>query len=656
MTRTSLKILLFVSGFLLTVGPTIAQKTKELKANKEYSQYAYIDAQQVYLDVIEQGRESAQIFQNLGDTYYFNSQYKEAVSWYEALVEKFPEQATPEYLFRLSQCYKSTQDYTKAQEAMDLYKAKGGDTTAIARVYAGDDYLEQIAANARNSELVGVTVNSAFSDFGPKYFGERLVFSSVSDTIRDEKLAVHEWNNQPYSDLYIVDIDENGDLSNMERFDNGPINTKFHESTPTFSEDGKTMYFTRNNFLEVGNKTGKRAIGKDDQGTVRMKIYRATKLANGWSDVREVKFEDGSLNGDNYSMAHPQLSLDGKLLYFVSDMDGTVGMSDIWYAPINEDATLGDPVNLKSINTEARESFPFISSDNTLYFSSDGQTGLGGFDVFSTELDDAGMASEVSNLGEPTNSEKDDFGYIYNPETKTGYVASNRSGDQGFVSDNIYRVQPCLVKLTGEVTDLETGALLPGAKVELLDDQGNPYGEPIVVGDDAAYSFDIDCSQSYRLRATKLDYNPNEIAIVVPETSGDLYQPIQLERACPYENTLNCILELQTIYFDLDRFNIRPDAEIELAKVLAAMKRYPELVIHIESHTDSRATDQYNMVLSDRRAQSTMQWLIDNGIEASRLSAKGYGETQLVNECANDVPCSEEEHQLNRRSIFIIVD
>ena len=647
---------MLVSGLLLSASTIVAQKTKEIRANKDYDLYAYIDAQQVYLDVIANGRESAQIYQNLGDTYYFNSQYKEAVEWYKTLLEKYPESVTPEYVFRLSQCYKSMKNYDLANETMDRYIAMGGDATAIAKNYEGENYLERIAANARNSVLSSVSVNTDASDFGPKYYGEKLVISSITDTVIDKKLAVHEWNNQPYSDLFVADIEENGDLSNLVRFDNGPVNTQYHESTPTFSKDGETMYFTRNNFLEVGNRTGKRALGQDKEGTVRMKIYQATKVNNEWSDVKEVRFAADSLNGDDYSMAHPELSLDGKLLYFVSDMEGSVGMSDIWYSEVNEDGSLGNPVNLKGINTEARESFPFISKDNTLYFSSDGQTGLGGFDVFAAPLDGNGMASEVSNLGEPTNSAKDDFGYVYDPDTKMGYVSSNRSGDQGFVSDNIYLVQPCLVKLTGEVTDRETGELLPGAKVVLIGADDKQVGEAQIVGADASYEFNIDCNQTYRLRATLEEYDPNEIPIKAPAVSGDLYKPISLEKSCPYENTLNCILDLQTIYFDLDRFNIRPDAEVELAKVLAALKRYPELKIHIESHTDSRATDAYNVILSERRAQSTLDWLVQRGIDPSRLTAEGFGETQLLNECSNDVECSEEKHQLNRRSIFKIVD
>lgn len=647
---------MLVSSFLLGAGASFAQKTKVIKANKEYDQYAFIDAQQVYLDVLEQGVQSAQIYENLGDTYYFNSQYKEATQWYKLLVDNFPEETAPEYLFRLANCYKSSGNYQQAEDLMRSYFARTGDSTSIARYYSGENYLERIAANARNSELKSVSVNSAASDFGPTFYGDKIVFSTASDTIVNGKLELHEWNNQPYSDLYMADVDDMGDLSNLERLE-GPVNSIYHESTPVFTKDGQTMYFTRNNYLEEGKKKGKRAMSKDREGTLRLKVYKATLGDDGWGDIQQVKFADKVLNNEKFSMAHPTLSLDEKRLYFAADLPGTEGMSDIWYAVINEDGTLADPENLRGINTEARESFPFISKENTLYFSSDGHPGLGGFDVFASSLDNSGLATEeVSNLGEPTNSTSDDFSFIYDSDSKKGYVSSNRSGDGGFVSDDIYLVVPCLVQLTGEVTDLETGKLLPGAEVQLFGPDDKPYGEPIVVGNDASYSFDIECKQNYRLRATRDDYDPNEIPITAPAVSGELYKPITLKKSCPYENTLNCILDLQTIYFDLDRFNIRPDAEIELAKILAALKRYPELKIHIESHTDSRATDEYNVILSERRAQSTKDWLIERGIDPSRLTAEGFGETQLLNECANDVECSEEKHQLNRRSIFKIVD
>lgn len=645
MTTTTRNFILYLALALVFVNSGMAQRGKVAKATKEYNKYAYIDAQQVYLDVVEKGYESAEVYQKLGNTYYFNSQYSEAVKWYKELVNKFPNEATTTDLYRLAQCYKSVSQYDNSNKVMDMYIAKGGDTTKIAENYAGGNYLEQIAVNALNYELKAVSTNSGSSDFGPSYFGDQIVFASASDTIIDSKLAIHEWNNQPFLDLYVADVDEEGDLSNLRALE-GAVNSKYHESSPTFSKDGKTMYFTRNNYLD--GKKGK-DVGMDDERSILLKVYKATLGDDGWSNIEELPF-----NSDDYNVAHPVLSLDQKRLYFVSDMEGSVGMSDIWYVYISDDGSYGDPVNVAGVNTEARESFPFISSDNMLYFSSDGRAGLGGLDVYVTELDDSGMPTDVKNLGAPTNSEKDDFAFIFNPEKKMGYVSSNRSGDGGFVNDDIYLVVPCLVTLNGVVTDLDTGELLPGARVQLFDANNDPVGDPVVVGDDASYTFNIECGKNYRLQADKLDYITNEILFEAPSTSGEFYQPIALKPVDCASNDLGCQLTLQPIYFDLDRYNIRPDAEVELAKILSAMQKYPELVIHIESHTDSRATDQYNIVLSDRRAQSTMNWLIERGIDASRLSAKGYGETQLVNNCSNDVDCTEEEHQLNRRSMFII--
>ena len=206
------------------------------------------------------------------------------------------------------------------------------------------------------------------------------------------------------------------------------------------------------------------------------------------------------------------------------------------------------------------------------------------------------------------------------------------------------------------ITDAGTGELLPGARVQLVDAENNPVGEPVIVGDDAKYSFVVACNTQYVVRADKLDYEPAERIVNTPDVTSVVDASLALIGVPCASNDLGCKLDLQPIYFDLDRFNIRPDAAVELAKILVAMQQYPELVIHIESHTDSRATDRYNEILSERRAQSTMAWLVERGIAPSRLSAKGYGETRLVNQCANGVECSEEEHQLNRRSMFIIQD
>ena len=323
-----------------------------------------------------------------------------------------------------------------------------------------------------------------------------------------------------------------------------------------------------------------------------------------------------------------------------------------------EDGSYGTPVNLgPSINTEARETFPFISKQNNLYFSSDGRSGLGGLDIFVTPLNNSGRTGDITNLGKPANSNKDDFGFIIDEEKRIGYLSSNRDGQRGgSIGDDIYRVQEkCEITIVGTVTNMATGEVLPGSTVTLLDSNNNIM-EEVTAGEDGRYKFTetAECGSQYIVRAKSDGCEYKEELVETPDKTGEIEVPMPLEcDPCP-PNDLGCRLSLQPIYFDFDRWNIRPDAAIELAKILAAMRQYPQLIIHIESHTDSRGNDSYNEALSEKRAQSTLNWLVDQGIDASRLSAKGYGEYQLQNKCANGVECTEEEHQLNRRSMFII--
>ena len=627
---------------VLTSGSVLSQKKDIAKANKEFDKFAYIDAREIYLKVVEDGYESAEIFKKLGDTYYFNSDYTNAAKWYDKLVNQFPDQTEAEYYYRAAQSLKSLGKYTESDALMNDYISKGGKGLVIKTYEDDPNYLKSTVFKSRDFTLDKVGINSSTSDFGASFYGkDNIVYASAS---RTDGTKVYEWTNQPFLDLFIAERDSTGQLSNSMPL-GGDINTPYHESSTAFTKDGMTVYFTRNNFLD-----GKK--GKDKNKTIRLKLYKATKTGEyNWTNIVELPF-----NSKEYSVAHPALSPDGKRLYFSSDMPGTNGMSDLWYVDILGNDKYGVPVNLgPEINTEARESFPFISENNNLYFSSDGRSGLGGYDIFVTPLDKDGKPGKITNLGSPTNSAKDDFGFIINENDRIGYVTSNRGGDRGSIDDDIYLVKEiCSITIQGKVFDKETKDPLPGAQVSLLD-ENNQLVSQTTAENDGTYSFVGDCGTQYTVRGVKEGYKPYEKIIETPMLSGIVDVPLPLERIgpCP-PNDLGCKLNLQPIYFDFDKSNIRPDAEIELAKILAAMREYPELIIHIESHTDSRGNDNYNMALSERRAQSTLKWLVGKGIDANRLTAKGYGESQLVNQCSNGVPCTSEEHQLNRRSMFII--
>ncbi len=627
---------------LLYTSISFSQKSQIAKANKKYDKFSYIDAREIYLKVVEDGYSSAQIYEKLGNTYYYNSEYKSASKWYSKLISEYPEEVTPEYYYRAAQSLKSVGNYKDSDKIMNLYAKKGGNQVIAQNFNENPNYLESIADGARDFVLEKVSINTAFSDFGTSFYLDKIIFASNLNSSEEAKTL--SWNGLPYLDLYEADIDDKGNLSNVILL-GGDVNTKYNESSTAVTKDGETLYFTRNNYFE-----GKK--GRDKNKTIRLKLFKATKSGDTfWGNIVELPF-----NGKEFSVAHPTLSNDEKRLYFASDMEGTLGQSDIWYVDINDDNTYGVPVNLgPEINTEARETFPFISNKNKLYFSTDGRAGLGGLDVYVISLDDKGkVTGDITNLGEPANSANDDFGFIINEEKRIGFVSSNRGGDNGSIDDEIYLIrEQCIITVTGLVTDEKTKKLLPGTEISFLADD-NELINSIIVGADARYTFNADCDTSYSIRGTKKDYNPNEKRIKTPLETGKIEVPIALTPIdCP-SNDLGCRLTLQPIYFDFDRFNIREDAEKELAKILIAMDKYEELIIHIESHTDSRGDDLYNEILSEKRAQSTLNWLVDHGIDRSRLSAKGYGEKQHINECSNGVKCTEEEHQLNRRSMFLI--
>ncbi|MDT0554369.1 OmpA family protein [Patiriisocius hiemis] len=632
---------------LLCTSVSFSQKNQIEKANKEFDKYSYIDARETYLKVVENGYESAEILKKLGDTYYWNSDYDNAAKWYQQAIAKFPTEIESEYYYRAAQSLKSVKKYDESDRLMELYSAIAGDSLVIKNFKNDPNYLESIAFESKGYIVEKVSVNTEFSDFGPSYFGDKLVFASASRATEGQK--VYSWTDQPFLDLYTADMDAEGKLSNVEPI-GGEVNTPYHESSAAFTKDGSTVYFTRNNYTD-----GKK--GKDKTKTVRLKLYKATISGeNYWTNIVELPF-----NSKKHSVAHPALSNDEKRLYFSSDMEGTLGMSDLWYVDITGENSYSEPVNLgPSINTETRESFPFISEENNLYYSTDGRAGLGGFDIYVTPLDANGLPGKITNLGEPANSNQDDFGFIIKEEKRIGYLSSNRDGQNGSIGDDIYRVQEkCEITIVGVVTDVDSGALLPGAEVSLLDANNNEVVEKVIVGDDASYSFTAACESQYLVRGTKEGYRPEEKVVETPDVTGTIEVPLALKwlDPCP-PNDLGCRLNLQPIYFDFDRYNIRPDAAIELEKIAAAMRLYPELIIKIESHTDSRGNDAYNEALSDKRAKSTLDYLVNNrGIDRSRFTeATGYGEYQLVNQCSNGVECTEEEHQLNRRSMFLIMN
>lgn len=627
--------LLLICFYFVSFGQISQLKT----ADKKYEKYSYIDAIQIYEKVADKGYKSAELFKKLGNSYYFNAELDKASKWYEELF-KLNEEVEPEYYFRYAQCLKATKDYENANKYFELFAKKTNDPRGD-EFLNNPNYLQNIEENSGKYTIGQLNINSESSDFTPAFLNNQIVFASArkEGALYDK---IHNWTKQNFTDLYIVTKNSDGSFSAVENFSK-EINTKFNESSPIFTKDGKTMYFTRNNF-----NNGKK--GKDEQKTMLLKIYKATFQNGNWTNVTELPF-----NNDNYQVAHPALSPNEKTLYFASDMPGGLGGSDLYKVSINDDGTFGNPENLGNvINTPGRESFPFVGPDNTLYFASDGHLGLGGLDVFETKNIN-NTYSEPVNLGRPINSSMDDFGFIIN-DKNVGYLSSNREGGNGF--DDIYTFTICSQKIHGIITDLKTKETLPNAKVELYDEQMKKLFE-VLSDDEGYYSFEAECNYKYTIRVSKEEYESNEKMVTTAKETGETKVDIALERTVfPIDQgtDLAKIFDISMIYFDLDKWNIRPDAAKDLQKIIEVMQQYPNMTVDIRSHTDSRQTHKYNELLSDRRAKSTLEFMVKNGIDRKRLTAKGYGETQLVNDCSDGVPCSEEEHQKNRRSEFIIVN
>ena len=618
------------------------------KGNEKYEEYSFRPAIDIYKKVLDKGFVSADLLKKLGNSYYYNSDYSEAAETFKKLVEEFTNEVAPEDYFKYAQTLKTLGDYEASNKVMSKFtEMTSGDARASA-FKEERDYLAEIDENSGRYDISPFEYNSVYSEFAPAFYKDGLIFSSDRDTGNFARYR-HTWNQKDFLDLYKVNADSVS-MNLVTKFGEN-VNTRLHESASVVTKDGQTLYFTRNNLVE-----GKYI--KDENGIIRLKIFRAKMIDGVWGEIEELPF-----NSNAYSVANPVLSPDEKTLYFASDMPGTLGLSDIFMVGINDDGTFSAPINLgANINTEARETFPFVTDNEILYFSSDGHPGLGGLDVFATKIKRKDFSGKVLNVGKPINSRKDDFTFIFNEVSKEGYLASNREGGLGY--DDIYQfiekeplVFECIQKITGTVRDKISNNVLVGATVKVINENNEEVLSDIT-NSDGDYSLVLDCNKGNFVRALKEGYTPFEEYIGVSDGKPKIID-FYLERdlvTAGFGDDLAKLLQLSTIYFDFDKYNIRKDSEIEVEKVIAAMEKYPSLKIQVNSHTDSRGPAAYNLWLSQKRAESTINYMISKGIGSDRLASEGFGETKLINDCYDGVRCSSDKHDLNRRSEFIILE
>ena len=598
------------------------QNSKTKKADLLFSKFEFLKAAETYKNLITNGKKNTYVFKQLAECYYNIFNTEEAEFWYAKVLQNSNDSETIYKYAQMLKANKKLKAYNTQMQKFIIQKPK--DNRALA--YKNNpSYINKLLKNDSTYTIKNVAFNTKQSDFGGILQDSILYFTSG----RHRKGKNYAWNQQPFLDIYTLDKNSN----TLKSLDN-IINTKYNEGLVSFSPDGNTMFFSRESFYE-----------KDFQKKSKFKysqlyIYKATKVSNEWTDVKGL-----SINNKNYTVKNPSVSQDGKTLYFASNMPNGFGNFDIYKSSIKENGTLGKPKNLgPKINTNGQEMFPFISNKDILYFSSDTHLGLGGMDVFYSKMVNQKF-TEVKNIGIPINSNADDFAFYINEDTQEGYISSNRNGGKG--SDDIYAIKkdtPCSSKVDVIVLDSKTNNSIPNATVTIV---SSIKKYPIATTNKNGLAQMIaDCEEKINLQVDNSNYESQLVTIENTPT-----QTIYLK---PLDDLIqdNKII-LNPIYFDFDKSNITALAAFELDKLIQILKRYPDMVIHTTSHTDSRGSNPYNMKLSDRRSKSTVQYVISKGISEHRISGAGKGETEHKINCENK--CTKEEHQLNRRSEFNII-
>ncbi len=699
---------IFILGFFSQIN---AQH--ELKRAQNYFERAfYSDAIPLYEALILKNRSNKTVA-NLAESYYHTFQMKKAAKWYGILIQNNNTQrfenlrqgdsiAEVNY-FRYYQALKSSGELQKATTILAEFYSRTGNTEKHNRLQEEAQYLSNISAIGARFTIENLAINTEKSEFGAIAIDSNLIFTAARKTNTIFGKA-YKWNNQNYLDLYIAPLVKLKLGDTISKSFSKNINTKMHEGTFAITKDRLTIYFTRNNYLK-GKKTN------NSKKINTLNIYKAEWINGKWTNITELPF-----NSKNFSSEHPALSPDENTLYFSSDKSGGYGGFDIYSVSI-KDNTFGTPKNLGStINTSRKEQFPFIDSNGDLYFSSNGHPGFGLLDIFISKNKD-GVFQKPDNIGLPANSGYDDFTFSKIPNTKKGYFSSNRPTGKG--SDDIYAftetkpllIEDCKQYIKGILTDITTKLPITGGTITISNEKGEVV-ETITTTADASFNFSVSCNNNITITGNKIGYNSNsktirlssirnmihdgslallsiaekekleeiaaqkekelqkikkeeEIAAqilkekqekIIAEKKKEVRKTtiIQTEKSI-VKSKKRVVIKTDPIRFDYKLWYLRRDARLAIDKVIAIMKRNPEIRVEIGTHTDIRGNNKYNQELSQKRANSVREYFIKNKISESRILAKGYGEAQPIIHCKTEESCSEEEHEINRRCEFVIV-
>jgi outer membrane protein OmpA-like peptidoglycan-associated protein/tetratricopeptide (TPR) repeat protein len=600
-----MKNLYITLSFMLAMSMAAQNKDTET-ADKHFARMEYVEAAQEYQKL----PGDPYVYKQLAESYYNVFNTKEAAKWYAKAIET-PQDA--ETYYRYAQMLKAEGRYEEANKQMQTFASMMPNDQRAIEFKKDPNYLPKLRNQAKLFDEKLLDINDdKYGSFGAVLTDDNTVyFTSARNTAR----KTYGWNEQPYLDIYQSTYNENGTFS--EPVPVSDLNTKWHDGPVAVTADGSTMYFASESFQE------KKQFERDRDNNLKLGqvfLYRSKKQDGKWSEPEMLPFND-----KRWSTGNPSISRDGKTLYFASDREGTMGGNDIWKVEVMADNQYGEPVNLgPKVNTEGRESFPYITDDNKLYFASESRKGFGGLDIFVIDL---AKGTDAMNVGAPVNTPQDDFAFTFHNQKNIGLFSSNRSG-----VDKLYSATPvCGVEAIVMVRDSKTGQPIAASRVAILDDRNNVI-ETREAGADGRVSYAIDCDRAYSIQASMEGYVTGTFPINKTK-GGEVNIAANLD---PIEVIVqDTVVVLNDIYFEFNKSNITREGAAELDKLVEAMRANPEMVIMAKAHTDNRGSDQYNMNLSNRRAKATVQYVMSKGIAKERISGQGYGESQPKVNCGN---------------------
>lgn len=622
---------------ILATGSLTAQRKKVDAADRLYNNMEYYEALNAYKKALEglKGNKAlkAELTYKQALCYMMTNDPKKAEVWFQkAIKAKYQD---PEAILNLADVMRINGKYDEALAEYEKYvKLKPDDARGTIGVESCKLAVNWKGTPTKHEVKNVQPLNSKYDDFSPifsrKNYNEIIFTSSREGTIGNGQDG---WTGEAFSDLFEAKVDKNGKWSTPTSFKE-PLNSKYNDGSASLNAKYTTMFFTRCDY---------------DKNKIKgCQVYTTKKKGNNWDEPILVPFAE-----DTFTVGHPWISDDEQTLYFASNMPGGLGGRDIWMASYEKKSrSWGKPVNLgPQVNTAGDELFPTLRNDSTLYFSSNGHVGMGGLDMFEAKKTGSKWGG-VANLKFPLNSSGDDFGIIFRGKQEKGFFSSTREGGKGGSDIYEFSVPPVLFTLGGIVYDFESKQPVEGAKVSMVDQDGMTF--EAVTDKMGAYYFDntkFKEDNTYQINVTATNYlgdkgtETTKGETVSSDHTKDFFiKPVRVERA----------IRLPEILYDLGSATLRPESKDSLAGLITTLRDNPNITIELMSHTDSRGSAKSNIELSQARAQSVVNYLIEQKIDPSRLAAKGYGETRLLNKCKDGVKCSEEEHQRNRRTEFRI--